>query len=296
MAGTETASDLGLTPAEVWAFLQELVRTLRQQGAVTMPEDVPPNDAIFSPRLGPIRARESGPESIRKVLSWLPGKGSNRRVDYTRRVLHTLGSDADAVPLLKDAWRYLTSPSTPVDWLRSSTEQGLGVVHQVDHELLRLSWVTEGHPVYQCTTCRRTSPFSVRGICPAIGCSGTLEAFAAPDLAADRDHYRSVYRSMRAVPLAAQEHTAQWSSIKAASIQQEFIRGQINALSCSTTFELGVDVGELQAVMLRNMPPSTANYVQRAGRAGRRAGAAALVVTYANRRSHDLTDSRNLKR
>jgi hypothetical protein len=85
------------------------------------------------------------------------------------------------------------------------------------------------------------------------------------------------------------EHTAQWANTEAAAIQQRFIRGDINALSCSTTFELGVDVGELQAVMLRNMPPSTANYLQRAGRAGRRSGAAALVVTYAMRRSHDLT-------
>lgn len=91
------------------------------------------------------------------------------------------------------------------------------------------------------------------------------------------------------VPLTAQEHTAQWTNVEAADVQHKFIRGEINALSCSTTFELGVDVGELQAVLLRNMPPSTANYVQRAGRAGRRAGAAALVVTYANRRSHDLS-------
>ena len=67
---------LGLTEDEAWAFLQELVRTLRQQGAVTMPEDVPPNDEIFAPRLGPIRARLSGPEAIRKVLSWLPGRGN----------------------------------------------------------------------------------------------------------------------------------------------------------------------------------------------------------------------------
>src|SRR6185437_17014276 len=56
----------------------------------------------------------------------------------------------------------------------------------------------------------------------------------------------------------------------------------------STTFELGVDVGDLQSVVLRNMPPKTANYVQRAGRAGRRAASAALVVTYANRTAHDL--------
>lgn len=280
---------LGLTEDEAWSFLQELVRTLRQQGAVTMPEDVPPNDEIFAPRLGPIRVRESGPEAIRKVLSWLPGRGTNRRVDYTRRVLAALGREMDVEQLLKGVWNFLTRPETPVDWLASSTETGLGRVHQVDDECLRLTWVTEDSPVYQCGVCRRVAPFSVRGVCPALGCEGVLEEFVPPPAEEDRDHYRTIYRSMNAVPLKTKEHTAQWVNTEAAKIQHQFVRGEINALSCSTTFELGVDVGELQAVMLRNMPPSTANYLQRAGRAGRRSGAAALVVTYAMRRSHDLT-------
>lgn len=280
---------LGLTEEEAWSFLQELVRTLRQQGAVTMPEDVPPNDEIFAPRLGPIRVRESGPEAIRKVLSWLPGRGTNRRVDYTRRVLAALDREMDVEQLLKGVWNYLTRPETPVDWLASSTETGLGRVYQVDNECLRLTWVTENSPVYQCGVCRRVAPFSVRGVCPALGCEGVLEEFVPPSAEDDRDHYRTIYRSMNAVPLKTKEHTAQWVNTEAAKIQHEFVRGEINALSCSTTFELGVDVGELQAVMLRNMPPSTANYLQRAGRAGRRSGAAALVVTYAMRRSHDLT-------
>lgn len=280
---------LGLSEDEVWAFLQELVRTLRQQGAVTMPEEVPPNDEIFAPRLGPIRARLSGPEAIRKVLSWLPGRGTNRRVDYTRRVLAAVGSEADAEAILKGIWEYLTRPETPIDWLRSSTESGLGQVYQVDHEYLRLNWVKASAPVHQCRICRRITPSSVRNVCPALGCDGQLEEFVPPAADEDRDHYRMIYRSMNAVPMKAKEHTAQWVSTEAARIQREFVRGELNALSCSTTFELGVDVGELQAVMLRNMPPSTANYVQRAGRAGRRTGAAALVVTYAMRRSHDLT-------
>jgi hypothetical protein len=279
---------LGLTEDEAWAFLQELVRTLRQQGAVTMPEDVAPNDEIFAPRLGPIRARLLGPEAVRKVLSWLPGRGTNRRVDYTRRVLSAVGSEADVESTLKGIWEFLTRPETPVDWLKSSTESGLGRVYQIDHECLRLTWVSEGALVYQCGICRRVAPLSVRGVCPALGCEGVLEEFVPP-VDQDRDHYRTLYRSMNAVPMTAKEHTAQWVNTEAAAIQHQFVRGEINALSCSTTFELGVDVGELQAVMLRNMPPSTANYLQRAGRAGRRSGAAALVVTYAMRRSHDLT-------
>ena len=241
------------------------------------------------PRLGPIRVRLSGPEPIRKVLSWLPGKGKNRRLDYVTRVLADLGSTTDPTQLLEGIWSVLTNENSPVDWLRPTTEQGLGKVHQVDHERLRLSWVTDAVPVYQCTVCRRTAPVSVRGVCPALGCEGRLEPFVPPAVDEDRDHYRAVYRSMYPVPLSALEHTAQWTNTEAAAIQQKFVRGEVNALSCSTTFELGVDVGELQAVMLRNMPPRTANYLQRAGRAGRRSGAAALVVTYAMRRSHDLT-------
>lgn len=84
-----------------------------------------------------------------------------------------------------------------------------------------------------------------------------------------------------------EEHTAQLGNAIAKKHQAEFSAGQINILSCSTTFEMGVDLGSLNAVFMGNMPPLVANYRQRAGRAGRRAGSASYVLTYMGSAAHD---------
>jgi ATP-dependent helicase YprA (DUF1998 family) len=274
---------LGLAEDEAWDLLGELVRTVRQQGALSMPEGVDPRDEAFDPRRGPIYVRGDGAEAKRKVISWLPTRGANRRLDYLRRVLATLGTPAKAEDVLAGCWRFLTG--TRDGWLESSNDVKLGVLYQVDHTWLRLEPVGTDDSVFECELCRRQSPVSVRSVCPTLGCGGKL----SPMSSAGEDHYRYLYRHLNPVPLEAREHTAQLMSDEAADVQQQFIRGEVNALSCSTTFELGVDVGDLQSVVMRNMPPTTANYVQRAGRAGRRTSSAALVLTYAQRRSHDLS-------
>jgi superfamily II DNA or RNA helicase len=84
-----------------------------------------------------------------------------------------------------------------------------------------------------------------------------------------------------------EEHTAQISSDQGAAYQRAFSQGRVNMLSCSTTFEMGVDLGDLNCVFLANLPPSVANYRQRAGRAGRRPGAAAYVVAFVSDTPHD---------
>ena len=162
-----------------------------------------------------------------------------------------------------------------------------GHVFQLNHSKLCVTDNTDGQ-WYECDTCRLLTAFSVRDVCPNSRCTGNLKSFDLPAPEVDTNHYRVAYQTMNTAPLTAREHTAQWDAKAAAEIQREFISGKVNVLSCSTTFELGVDVGDLQSVVLRNMPPKTANYVQRAGRAGRRAASAALVVTYANRSAHDL--------
>ena len=276
--------DLGLSAQECVLLLTELLRTVRLQGALTMPEEVDPADEMFDPRRGPIYVRGDGAEARLRVLSWLPTRGVNKRLDYLRRLLAAVGepgSGMDARDVLAGCWRALCA--APEGWLHATALPRLGQVHQVDHTWLTL-W-RGGSDLWQCTLCRRVTATALRGVCPTLGCAGELVAGRADD----DGHYRALYRQTAPVPLVAREHTAQWTGLEAADIQQRFLAGEVNVLSCSTTFELGVDVGALSAVLLRNMPPTTANYIQRAGRAGRRSGTAALVVTYAQRRSHDLS-------
>jgi len=81
--------------------------------------------------------------------------------------------------------------------------------------------------------------------------------------------------------IEGREHTGQVSNEDRQEREGKFRKGQLASLFCSPTMELGIDISDLNAVHLRNVPPTPANYAQRSGRAGR-SGQEALVITYAS--------------
>ncbi|MCR4411410.1 MAG: DEAD/DEAH box helicase [Thermoguttaceae bacterium] len=280
-----------LSEPEAWDLLVVLLNSLRLDRAVEIraPDDV----ALHWDELG-LRARQTryrigAPKGDPHVRSWDGQRTS--RVSYLARLLAKKGLFGEggrerAIDALRQLWDHIrrcdeNAPRSD-DRLLLLADDG----RRLNPNWWRLHRVADSENVFQCETCGRLQSISVRGLCAQGKCAGRLLQVRVHDL--EENHYRILYGAELPGSLRVEEHTAQLQGEKAREFQREFRAGKIHVLSSSTTFELGVDLGDLDAVFLRNVPPEPFNYIQRVGRAGRRRGVAGLAVTYCGRNPHDL--------
>lgn len=165
----------------------------------------------------------------------------------------------------------------------------------------------ENQKWYKCPRCSSIMPFPIWGKC-AKCVKGTPVEMTESDyeriafwrepimkILSEKGNKSSMTR------INVEEHTAQLShkdgKLKTWSTTEDFeMRFQnvyannekpVDVLSCTTTMEVGIDIGSLTAVGLRNIPPMRENYQQRAGRAGRRSSSISTIVTYADNGPYD---------
>ena len=126
--------------------------------------------------------------------------------------------------------------------------------------------------------------------CQRAACSGHLEI----DKHSGLDYYGRLYSTGDLVRINAREHTGLLERPDREQLEMDFKRTKDtqaiwdpNVLSCTPTLEMGIDIGDLSTVILCSMPPAQSQFLQRAGRAGRKDGNA-LTLAVANARPHDL--------
>lgn len=223
---------------------------------------------------------DSNSKSYRR--SFIPTKVNmkNKRVDYLLRVLERKGFNIDidqAVKLLTAFWtRFFES---------NQIVKAVDGAYKIDVEKIM---ITRNAKWYICDKCKKITIHNIENVCPAYKCNGSLHLID-PDSWFKENHYYQMYRNLEIREMKVVEHTAQLDKDTAYNYQKQFQRKEIDILSCSTTFEMGVDVGTLETVFMRNMPPSPANYAQRAGRAGRNKNSAAFALTFCNKSNHDFS-------
>jgi rubrerythrin len=159
---------------------------------------------------------------------------------------------------------------------------------------------------FKCPSCGRVFPFTLWKKCVWC-CDGEplsmtdnefqgLEFWRQPILDAIEGKKDALMTRIN-----TEEHTAQlshkdqridmWSTTEEYELRFQNVyiddKGPVDILSCTTTMEVGIDIGSLTAIGLRNIPPMRENYQQRAGRAGRRGSAISTIITYTDNGPHD---------
>ena len=269
------------------ALLEALLETVRRVRCISKPSNVSLEDSFiwgsdYTQRNLSLALTGADQRVVR--YNWLPSLNDAGRV-FTNRRSHFLKAQ-----LKLDNWQAVLNAAfqalTRVELLVPDMRQPGAFLVDVNQLVF-----TDGRatPMHRCRKCGLRQFINVLGKCTTFRCDGELETLNDDDRNREqRDgHYFGLYLRERYAGMVVKEHTAAINNRVREQLERDFKEGKVSLLSCSTTMELGVDIGELEAVVCRNVPPGIQNYQQRTGRAGRRAQAAPVSVTVAQDRNYD---------
>ena len=280
-----------------WSDLvASLCDTLRSEGVITMGD--PDLDLLYgADHLGWIGIWCSHRDAFQsRLVRFVGERPHHRRNRFSNDLWTQLGVGGDSAQFIDDllsaVFTCLCNPDTDkrLSWIEYDDRQSQrGTVPAIRLKLLALG-VRRPPQLYLCPRTGWVWPRSVIGCAPREGCNDLqpvtdeeLDKYSR--LSRERREYRDspVFR----MAVWAEEHSAQLAPAENRRLQDLFKAGVRNVLSSTTTLELGIDIGGLNAVFLSNVPPTNVSYLQRAGRAGRRSDGSSAVVTFARERSFD---------
>lgn len=152
----------------------------------------------------------------------------------------------------------------------------VGTLSMINPDIIELSLAPTG-AVQVCRKCGQVHHFHDLNLCTNPNCTDLIR------LDLSNNYFRKEYTRpfSEAVQLHAEEHSGQVDGETRKVIETRFRdpEDNLNVIVCTPTMELGIDIGILSGVYLRNVPPSPSNYAQRAGRAGRKSQAS-MIITF----------------
>ncbi len=277
------SKNLNLSAQESTLLFKSLCKSMMKDAAISTNEKFTKADIDRFTVTGFQKGYDRTSAGLSYVEGWAPEEGkTNKRLKYVTKILN--GDEKKARKLLETVWEYMNRYH-----FISLKPFGRRKAYLLDYRKIKTKTISK---LYICSECRGITPYNIKGVCDNPKCNGHLEEYDFK-VALQNDHYYNLYTNLDITAMKVREHTAQLSSDRAYEYQKDFKDKKINVLSCSTTFEMGVDVGSLETVFMRNMPPSPANYAQRAGRAGRSLKSAAYAITFCPNSSHDLNYFKN---
>ena len=255
----------------------------RGQGMPAFPKG---RSAPAYPRIGPVPPiRDPLLDPVTTPRSW-----------YARWTARTLGVTAGHGARLA---RLLLERLARADVLHAVPTDSGGTVFTIPASSVVVSPTTleamqAGQNLLVCTVCHAQQPGTAAVIdqldgapCLLVRCPGQLRREPRQD-----NFYRDLYASKDMRRIVAREHTSLLDDVTRLKYENGFKQGQTdpsapNVLVATPTLEMGIDIGDLSAVLLASLPKTVASYLQRIGRAGRLTGNA-LNLAFVTGRGEQL--------